>query len=608
MHLDILYESPIKGEEMWSSFKFITTKNSSISDDWYNNPCVAFEKMTTNNKLSFLMHQCVLINYLEKAYGVLTPGSPSVYDTGLLYLITTYKNDIIIPAINEIKDNINSETNRNVVDSVIDQLDILLNISSFKLDTELCFSVIETYGEEGMPRAFEISDTSFYRPYLLFLHFTANTDGLVDVASTGKFKITDTVTIPSFSTAEKNLIVVSYEQRCTGYEIDVKKILELDKTLNIGSSSIISYLYGYNWGSWTFNGFLGVLAGMCLELDANVIPHNSLMWLYYFLYRKVFGWKPHASTRSNSLALSSDITIVRRCVLAFIAAVRDRYKVQIDDVALLGDLLNDSKDTTADNLHKYLNAKDASSVSVEMYTAFKRSVFGTFEELDFKKSKKQSLDNTMALQARSDKEVSASLTNVKDISALPLYLKDSTFSLEAVLLKTGNGILTAKNAAGGTDTDADAEQIPKESDNPEEEVDSSKPKEPDSDANNPSEDPATMPESDNDAMDDEDDTHTDQPLPAVSDKRGVKLELSLNENTDTVLYRFELKAYVDTLLANPPKYLDVQTITYLKKLKAFWWNCLSVQTLYDVLNSMVKVPKEYRIKKTKQGLKNDGSY
>lgn len=586
---------------MWSSFKFITAKNSPIFKDWYDNRDLAYENSPIESKLFFLMNQCIMLSYLNKAYDSMVSSNTSrVYDNGFLYLITNYKNDFIIPAINELRNKIQYFENSKVTEEILEQLNILINDSTIRINSELCISTLTQYRSDLVPCAFENNDASFYRPYLLFVEKAVSTETLLDANIIDKahsFKIVDDVTIPSFSVTADNLFVVSYEQRFSSYVYDPKKDIELDKTLNIGPSSIFSFLYGYDWSSWTFNGFLGVLASMCLELDANVIPQSSLMWVYYFLYRTVFGWTPHAKTRSNSLALSSNINLARRCVLTFIAAVCNRHKVKVDDTNLLGDLLSDSKDDTADNLHKYLNAKDASSVSVEMYTAFKRSIFGTFEELDFKKSKKQSLDKIMTLQARSDKEVSPSIANVNSISALPQYLRDSTFGLESVLIETGNRIKLAKNAAGGIYFNAEAEQEKDEA-TPEEEADSKKPENPDSDDMNPDEDPVTMPESNNEEMEDED-THTQQPLPQVSDKRGIKLDLSLNENTDTVLYRFELKAYVDALLANPPKYLDVQTISYLKKLKAFWWNCLSVQTLYDVLNTMVKVPKAYRIKPTR---------
>lgn len=584
---------------MWSTLKFITAKNSYIPKEWFHNPSAAFKQAPMMCKLTFLMQQSVIINYLERAYGTFSPNSSGTYDTGILYLITIYKEDLIIPLVDEIKSRMDQLDNRKVVDAVIEQIDILLNRASFQLDADLCFSFIES-NEEELPRAFEISDTSFYRPYLLFVESSHNAGSLVDIkgsSSTKTVKVDGPVTIPSFGLSADDLLVVSYEQKFSSYSYDIHASVELDKALNIGPSSILTYLYGYDWSSWTFNGLLGILASMCLELDANVIPQSSLMWLYYFLYRKVFGWSPHARTRSNSLGMSPNIITARRCVLTLITAIRKRYHVQLDDTELLSDLLYDSrdKDVNADNLHKYLNAKDAASVSVEMYTAFKRSMLGTFEELDFKKTKKQSLDRIMALRARSDKEVSANLGEVNDVSALEPYLRDRTFSLEAVLGKVGGRTNMVKNAAGDSDDDVDAGQGADESFDEDE---AAKPDSPDSDDSNPDSDPATMPGGDTEEMEDEH-THTQDPLPSVSDKRGIKLELGPNENTDTVLYRFELKAYVDALLANPPKYLDVQTVTYLKRLKAFWWNCLSVQTLYDVLNSMVKVPKDYRIKKVK---------
>ena len=577
---------------MSTSLKFITSNDSPIFEPWVKNRDAAYKELDSLNKLIFLLDQSVIVSYISKCFGTFDPSSSVVYDTGALYLITSYKNDFIIPEITTLKAD-PEITKTQMYTDILDQIDSLLGISTFRVDSKLCIGLLES--ARDYIRAFDIS---FYRPYLLFLEKSLTEAWLdeKDIHEANNFSVLDSVSIPGLSISDSSILVVSYDQRFSSYTYNAKQHAELDKVLNIGSSSILSFLFGYDWSTWTLNGLLGALAGMCLELDANAIPCGSMAWMYYFLYRKIFGWTPHATTVANSLGLSPEIVSSRRCVLSFVSAVRSRYKVAIDDVSLIEKILaTDSNDDT-DNLHKYLTAKDASDISVEMYTAFKKSIFGTFEELDFMKSKKQSLNKLIALRARFNKEVSTSLSKATSLGDLDAYLKDTTFNLYAAI-EAGKRMTKAKNAAGGY-FDADTGQDTDESsDNTEE--DTVKPESPDSDDNNPNSEPVTAPGGDNDEMLEDGDTHTQEPLPVVSDKRGVQLALSTGESTDTVLYRFELKAYVETLLANPPKYLDVQTISYLKRLLAFWWNCLSVQTLYDVLNSMVKVPKDYRIKKVK---------
>ena len=577
---------------MSNSLKFITSNDSPIFEPWAKNRDAAYKALDSLDKLIFLLDQSVIVSYISKCFGTFDPSSSVVYDTGVLYLITSYKNDFIIPEITTLKAD-PEITKSQMYTNILDQIDSLLGISTFRVDSKMCIGFLESARE--YISAFDIS---FYRPYLLFLE-KALTDTWLDekdIHEANNFSVLDSVSIPGLSISDSSILVVSYDQRFSSYTYNAKQHAELDKVLNIGSSSILSFLFGYDWSTWTLNGLLGALAGMCLELDANAIPCGSMAWMYYFLYRKIFGWTPHATTEANSLGLSPEIVSSRRCVLSFVSAIRTRYKVAIDDTSLIEKILVvDSNDDT-DNLHKYLTAKDASDISVEMYTAFKKSIFGTFEELDFMKSKKQSLNKLMALRARFNKEVSTSLSKATSLGDLDAYLKDTTFNLYAAI-EAGKRMTKAKNAAGGyfnADTEQDTDEA---SDNTEE--DTVKPESPDSDDNNPNSEPVTAPEGDNDEMLEDGDTHTQEPLPVVSDKRGVQLALSTGESTDTVLYRFELKAYVETLLANPPKYLDVQTISYLKRLLAFWWNCLSVQTLYDVLNSMVKVPKDYRIKKVK---------
>lgn len=594
-----------------SSFKFITSKNCPIDRGWHSDLHTAYRQATVREKITFLMHQSVMVNYIDRAYDSYDPSSGCAYDNGALYLIKRFKEGFIWPSIASLKEEFNEGLDNK---SYLDMLESIEYLSHYgesvgaSLDVKLVMAVLEQF-KENVPMVFSDSDNSFYEPYLRFVETTGVTDDLVDIAKAPKsalvsFKVNGEVSVPSFSLLD-GLLVVDFDQRMPGYEYDAEKHVELTMSLNTRTSSIMSYLYGYNWSTCTINGFLGTLASMCLELDANLIPRGSIMWMYYFLYRKVFKWNPHVNIWENALRASPSIVTARRWTISMMTAVRSRYNVKLNDIALLKDILElEGEDISEDSLHSYLNAKDASGVSVEMYTGFKRSVFGTFEELDFKKTKRQSLDKLISLQARSDNEVYAILRNAKRVRDLPAYLQDCTFNLEELLV--GVPVRKAKNVAGGPYFNADADagqagQPPEQpgEKTPEEEGDDTKPDEPDSGDQNPDADPVTMPGGDNTEMEEED-THTqDQPLPVVSDKRGVRLDLSPNENTDTVLYRFELKAYVDTLLANPPKYLDAQTITYLKKLKAFWWNILSVQTLYHVLNSVVKVPKAYRIKKIK---------
>jgi hypothetical protein len=88
--------------------------------------------------------------------------------------------------------------------------------------------------------------------------------------------------------------------------------------------------------------------------------------------------------------------------------------------------------------------------------------------------------------------------------------------------------------------------------------------------------------------------------PDVSDKEGVKLELTSSETTDTVFYRMELKSYIDGILENPPKSISPQKIQVLKKIEAFWLNILTPQCLHDLIDSVIKLPSMFNIHKGKQ--------
>ena len=89
-------------------------------------------------------------------------------------------------------------------------------------------------------------------------------------------------------------------------------------------------------------------------------------------------------------------------------------------------------------------------------------------------------------------------------------------------------------------------------------------------------------------------------LPNVSDKEGVKLELTSSENTDTVFYRMELKTYIDSILDNPPKTLSPQKIQVLRRIESFWLNILTPQCIHDLLNSIIRLPSMFQIHKGKR--------
>lgn len=92
------------------------------------------------------------------------------------------------------------------------------------------------------------------------------------------------------------------------------------------------------------------------------------------------------------------------------------------------------------------------------------------------------------------------------------------------------------------------------------------------------------------------------PDPAnVSDKDGIKLELTSSETTDTVFYRVELKSYLDSILSDPPKTISQQKLQVLRRIEAFWLNILTPQCIYDLINSVIKLPEMFKIHNNKQG-------
>jgi hypothetical protein len=368
----------------------------------------------------------------------------------------------------------------------------------------------------------------------------------------------------------------------------------------ISPESIFAFLAGYNWKDLNFSQLLGILSTYCFDLDNTNVPNNSYELIYKIIRATVTSYKSAVSPYVDSLAASFDDAALRRLFVCFIVDLRKLYGLKLDDAQTLATLMGNNKQDDIENLSAYLTATDAADVSVEMLKAFKNSIFSDFEELFLENRSFKKKEFVVAEEAIS---VRSNLTQLKE-NLKALYRKgmritdtaafksvnnvdgSDTWSAEADAFQLNTGKNSAKDeadpASGDVGATGDDDTAGTESDAAEETST------PENGKETPSNNPNPPPEKENAHIPD---------LPDVSDKKGVKLELSSSESTDTVFYRLELKTYINSILANPPKYLSVQKIEMLKKIKAFWINTLSPQCIHDVLNAIVRLPSMFKIHK-----------
>lgn len=589
---------------MQSFIKFIADVSVPYNPDWLVDPNKMFRSLSTEGKVFFLMQQAIALNYLDR-----------VYDKGLPTLIKEYKEKVTKWWLLDLEDEVN---NLDSGDGTLEKegyLNILALLNadqSNQIDAERCSDWAANQREDA-PVAVK---NTFYSPYLHFAERARRSETLADgefAQNTESFSVSNLVTIPTFS-YRGTLLSVNHELSYPGYKYDYKSNHKYGTSpYGMGVESIFSYWRGYNWSDYNFNSVVGVLAAQCLDLDTNTFPNNSLLWAYYDIYCKVSGWTPKGASESNFIWLSSESNFLRRCVLSFLIDLRERFKIQFDDSELLALLVKGDNAEDADQLHAFLQASQPTEVSVEMYNAFQKSPFARFDELDLIKHNRLSSRELMeaSIDARNSEtdpsdtqqdDDSTSGRSRRNRSGRPSgepRLSDSSFDQ----LDEETGMTEDPAQPDGEDEEATEGGEPNTgrlSDSSFDELDQST--EPEADATTPDEEP-TDPEGTPEGT--EDTTHNTQhtqvpDMPNMDDKKGVKLELSTGETVNSVLYRIELEAYIDSLLStNSPNILSAQKIEFLKRIKAYWINRLSPESLVNLLNSIVKLPKHLNINKNK---------
>ena len=549
--------------------------NTVVPKAWMNDSSRAFDELSDIHKSEFVLEQSVMVCFIKKLYNYLPPVLLRGYIKRMDYALETvnavYNNSPAMDA--EFKENV-AWANDLMNDRVPGMTQAILDRIS---------SIIS---REDFPHVADSTGLSFYRTFLSF-YSSEN----MNVSSS------EPTSIPTFALRGRYLFV-NYATKFIGYDFTKKTQDVLDKgPYPISRQSIFGYLSGYNWKDYNFNQLLGILSTYCFDLDNTNVSNNSYELIYKIIRSTVTSYKSAVSPYVDSLAASFDDAAIRRLFITFVIDLRKLYGLKLDDAQTLASLMGNNKQDDIENLTAYLTVTDAADVSVEMLKAFKNSIFSDFEELfvENRSFKKKEIVSSEAISAT---QFSLLKKNLKALYHSGMRITDTavlsndqhvdgsdTWSTEADDLQqqagnssTGEGAAASGDvgATGDDDTAGTESDTAKETSTTE------------NGEATPSKNPNPPQEKENAHVPD---------LPDVSDKKGVKLELSSSESTDTVFYRLELKTYINSILANPPKTLSVQKIEMLKKIKAFWINTLSPQCIHDVLNAIVRLPSMFKIHK-----------
>ena len=603
-----------------SYIKYIKSMRSPVLEAWSVNPDNAYRQLDTVGRCGFMTEQSVIMRYLFLAYGGALPTPLRSY--------AKVMQERLANLINECE-------NLDLTDSLYvkcanmaDACKRLLNGDSISDPIRVKEFLRFSYGSGAdYPRIYSQENSTFYDAFLSYLCPEAVRSG---------FKVATGCCIPSLCLVG-HVVDVSFDAGFNGYQMN-QKVQSVMSSCGIMPNTIFEFLAGYDQvGSGWVNRIIGILSTYSFGLDNSwlyvdqkdkqILDESMMKFkltdrirnysneakLYVQLRRAVVGYDPVIRTPFDSLETNAESSF-RRLFISFLIGVRRLNKAPIteDEIGQIGQLMGDGEN----GLRNYLVAN---KVSAEAISAFKDSVFSEFPEFYRENRISETVEEpprpfvrnldiaTLQENLKALRNLSIAITgpapwkdakkNVDDpesqsatSDALPDLTTDNmpgASTDETGTDEGGNDLGTNESGDGGATDDDNQSGTKSDQDD---EI-------------------STSENNDDESKSKSDDGSTSRskismhpvPDPAnVSDKEGVKLELTSSETTDTVFYRVELKSYLDSIISDPPKTISQQKLQVLRRIEAFWLNILTPQCIYDLINSVIKLPKIFKIHKVKQ--------
>ena len=525
--------------------KFICTQGKPFSPEWTTNPLARFRSATPVEKCRFCLEQAVVLSYLDYIYGK--------KGTTILREYRQFFESWYMRSLKEQADKNNDPYSKNIYITC----SILLGTMPGKIDSE---QTIKYLADETIDVPCALNK-SFYEPYLKFKSNVADLRQYIEndqMNKTRSFTISHECSVPSFKIISR-FIVVSYELVFPSYSFNYRNLKDIIEDM-YEVDTIFTYLTGYLWNGKSSTGVFGILASQCLTYDHKDIDPNSPMLGFIDIYSNVINVNCYLPEYLE--ALSSAIATQRRKIVRFLIHLRKHQKIVFEDIEMLSDYAASLDSDDNRPLKEYFTSPKE-EISTEVYSAFRNSRFSAFPELD--KFSREYRDATGGVNGQG-----ANGSGSDDAENTAPNSENQGTEDELSGLESPSGIQDSSR------TDADPNQGTSDTVN------------------------ETEQQPNNETPEDDEDL---PPLPRVSDKKGVELKLSDGESPDTVFYRDELRTWINSILRNPPKKLSVQTIEGIRKVKAKWMYLLSVDCLYKVLSTLIKMPKDLKVKPPKKNEK-----
>ena len=601
-----------------SYIKYIKASTSPVLEAWSVNPDAAYRNLETVGRCGFMLEQSVIMRYLFLAYGGALPAPLRSY--------AKVTQERLSGLINEC-------ANLDLSDSLYIKCANMADASKRLLNGDLISNPIDiksflrfSYGSGAeYPRVFSQENSTFYDAFLSYLCPEAVRSG---------FKVAAGCSIPSLA-LNGHVVDVGFDAMYTGYRMN-KKVQSVMSGCGIVPNTIFEFLAGYDQtdSGWV-NRIIGILSSYSFGLDNSwlyvdqkdkqildesmmkfkltdrIRSYSNEAKIYTQLRRFIVGYDPVIRTPFDSLETYAESSF-RRLFISFLVGLRRLNSAPIteDEIVHVGRLMGEGEN----GLRDYLVGDKASTESL---AAFKDSVFSEFPEFyldnripgtveepprpfvrnismaSLQENLKALRDYSIAITGPAPwKDAKQKVDDPDSQSAMSNDLPDLTVDDMPGASTDDEG-----NAGGGAGLGADENGDGGATDDDDQ-----------SGTKSDQDDETSTTENENDPTDAKtnDGSSTDSkismqhPVPDpvnVSDKEGVKLELTSSETTDTVFYRVELKSYLDSIISNPPKTISQQKLQVLRRIEAFWLNILTPQCVYDLINSVIKLPEMFKIHK-----------
>ena len=353
---------------------YIADLGQNFDQYWLERPETAFSRLSLAGKAKFLLEQNVLLSYLKLLYRQLPPLLQDYWDHCQQHYLRRLRHEL------------EQEEDRPLyVSRVVDLFDGQQGIPPANFSDEMIDLLLEPIpagacdADQLMPHA---GSMSFYRPFILY-YAAANR---IDLNVTGqapsneRIQCTEPVALPTFTVGASGLHA-DYVTKCPGYKLDFRsltKFCSAECSVSPTESALCFWL-GYDWRKYKMNELLAFVAAQAIELDLNRISPDAIdQLMFYDVYRKLSGWVPPVSTQLEPVDLASSLLTCRRRLINWLLELRQRFQLAINDTDFIASLLNGDggdEEPAAEKLKQYFAAQQPSAISVEMYQAYKQSIF-----------------------------------------------------------------------------------------------------------------------------------------------------------------------------------------------------------------------------------------